>query len=379
MFELISTAMDELAAVCLVTGALDEGSGPATFHVEITAVPTLLLGRKLNLTLGNATVMAIQLPAAPLTMPARFGPTLLDYALLLRQPHYRLTLAQVDEPRAGESLVTRTSGVLLEAMTLDDEGQFFTKLQLHQSRYKDPRLLTLGAKAALGRFTSFAARAAAVTIVAHRLLERDFSAFEPFEDELTDWVLGEGRPLVLEGAQMLAPAGEATWAMIRWTVSLATVCGLLAVYRNDLAEAEFFFEAAVEQTPLVGKAPVAALNLVNACFILGLIQAASGRLEDARRTLEQGVRAYLPCVAAQDVMFNVWVLGDLINVAYSSRLCFISLGLLKLLPPSDVPQMDSLSRLQISQLQSPLGRILKAGRCPPLASFIDSVASRAVG
>ncbi|MFC7690570.1 hypothetical protein ACFQY5_14280 [Paeniroseomonas aquatica] len=220
--------------------------------------------------------MAISLPPESRDAPLRFGPTRLPLWKLRRQRAFDVVVSSEGDAPPLRCAVTRLSGELLEALTLPSPEAFFDRIQLHHRRYKDPRLLMLGAISAYGRFADFEVRAAALTIPAHRLLERDFRRFDAHDLELMRWICDQGLDLVDEGAGLLARTASPKWTLVRWTVSLATVCGLLSICQDRLDHATRFFGVAASQTERVTISPVSALNLVNACFIHGLLLAAEG-------------------------------------------------------------------------------------------------------
>ncbi|MBB3897872.1 hypothetical protein [Roseococcus suduntuyensis] len=366
--------LDALSVNVKVHAEYVEGEDRIAFLVEVTDVPPSLLGVRMRLALGPVTVMTFTPPARPTTYPLRFGPTRLDHASVVLLTSHGLTLRPDDAPVETAVTVCHGTGEVMEAMTLPDEDAFFERIQLHHSRFRDPRLLVLGARASFPHLTSFEARCAALTVVAHRLLEANPA--EPpsnFASALADWVMAEGDMLAKEGAARLAQTQQAAWSDVRWTVSLATVCALLSLRRDDIEGAHRHFGIAADQTHHVSVAPVSALNLVNACLFKGLMLAMDGRMDDAREHLERGVKAFPPCVAAQDVMLNVWVIGDLINVAHASRLCFIALARCGLLPVGDVPKVNENSKLELGSAKSPVARILAAGHARRLAEFVVSV------
>ena len=348
----------------------------AEFLVTLSRLPAALAGARLRLRLGPTTVMAISLPPESRDAPLRFGPTRLPLWKLRRQRAFDVVVSSEGDAPPLRCAVTRLSGELLEALTLPSPEAFFDRIQLHHRRYKDPRLLMLGAISAYGRFADFEVRAAALTIPAHRLLERDFRRFDAHDLELMRWICDQGLDLVDEGAGLLARTASPKWTLVRWTVSLATVCGLLSICQDRLDHATRFFGVAASQTERVTISPVSALNLVNACFIHGLLLAAEGGLEQARDSLERGVRAFPICASAQNVMRNVWVLGDLLNVCKASRSCFLALGRLGLLQPKSEPQMKATDSIDLGQIQSPLQAILRAGRSPRLLAAVQDIAGR---
>lgn len=365
-----------LASALSVSSALVPDTDAAEFRVSLARLPPVLMGAKLRLRLGPSTIMLLQMPLEVQDGPLHFGPTRLPLAKLRRQREFAVAVGSDSGAPPFRCPITRLSGDLLEALTLPTRDAFFNNIQLHHRRYKNPTLLLLGAIAAYGRFADFDVRAAALTIPAHRLLEKDFRRFDDDDRALMRWICEEGLRVVEEGAAELARTPTPNWTLVRWTVSLATVCGLLSICQDRLADATKLFGLAAAQTGHVTISPVSALNLVNACLIHGLLLAADGQREAARATLERGVQAFPKCAMSQDVMRNIWVLGDLLNVCRASRTCFIALGRIGLLQPKPEPQMNETDTLDLSQVKSPLHEILKAGLAPRLLLAIQDIANR---
>lgn len=365
-----------LASALSVSSALISDADAAEFRVTIAELPPALAGAKLRLRLGSVTIMLLQMPVERQNGPLHYGPTRLPLAKLRRQREFDLAVSYDSGSPPFRCKITRLSGDLLEALSLPTRDAFFNKIQLNHRRYKNPMLLLLGAIAAYGRFPDFDVRAAALTIPAHRLLEKDFRSFDDDDRALMRWICEEGLRVVEEGAAELARTTTPDWTLVRWTVSLATVCGLLSICQDRLAEATKLFGLAAAQTDHVTISPVSALNLVNACLIHGLLLAADGQRDLARATLERGVQAFPKCAMSQDVMRNIWVLGDLLNVCRASRTCFIALGRIGLLQPKSEPQMNETDTLDLAQVKSPLHDILKAGLAPRLLLAIQDIANR---
>ena len=218
-----------LAAAFSVSSAMIPDADAAEFRVTIEGLPPALAGAKLRLRLGAVTIMLLQMPAERQDGLLHYGPTPLPLAKLRRQRAFDLAVSYDGDSPPFRCPVTRHSGDLLEALTLPTRDAFFNKIQLNHRRYKNPVLLLLGAIAAYGRFADFDVRAAALTIPAHRLLEKDFRSFDDDDRALMHWICEEGLRVVEEGAAELARTTTPKWTLVRWTVSLATVCGLLSI------------------------------------------------------------------------------------------------------------------------------------------------------
>jgi hypothetical protein len=353
------------------------GEGKIDFKLRCTDIPPSLLGRSLELRFGPRIVMVLRMPSQPAEEELFFGPTQLPMDSLRDQHDFTIALIDQDDPDRPPVIPGRSEGAVLEAVTLPTTAAFFEKAQLHHSRYTSKAMLALAARAAYPRFAEFQPRAAALTILAHRYLERDLKGFTANDVAAMQWISGEAAKMVREGAGIIA--GEAPrFDMVRWTVSLATVGGLLALCRDDLEEARFFFGTSSAQMHLVARAPVTALNLTIGCLLHGLLSAMAGEMDAARASLEKALTSYPQIVAAQDMLTNIWVVGDLINVAHVARMAFVALGRLHMLREKKVPMLNDTDGLSLAGLQMPVGRIMAAGLCPRFSAGVQEIGARPI-
>jgi len=369
----LAAAWSELAAGARLSGALTEGAdAPLTLFLELGPVPPPLDGRRLRLCFGEVSVMAVPLRAAQ--APVEFGPVRLT---LDEAQHFAGQPPQLVMQGAPALPPGRLEGPPLEAMSLTDERDFFQKVQNNLSRYPDPLVLRLGAHAGY-RMPGFAPRAAALTVLGYRVLERDLRALTPADHAEIHWLRREGRAVVEEGLALVA-AGQPTYHTVRWTSSLGTISALLALCQDDPEAAIFHFGAAAAQVPHVQVAPLMVLNIVQACLFQGVLLGLTGQREAARAPLELGLRAFQPGVAAQDVMANVWVIGDIVNAGRAARMCFIALDRFGMLEVRPWPRIHPGMRLELDNLASPLPRILAAGLCPGITAALDALNAAAAG
>ncbi len=254
---------------------------------------------------------------------------------------------------------------------------FLDRVQLHHSRIRSPFLLEIAARSFYLRHAAapFFLRAAALTILGHRLLERPPEALTAADLASIAWLLAEAGRVVPEGAALIEAteaAGQAVdWRHARWTISLATVAGHLALYDEGYDRALDFLNQATRQTRHVATARVSGLNLVVCAFAEGLVAHLLGRPAEAEAALRGGVASVKAIVAAQNLFENVWVMGDLEHVLIAARQCFIALVRLGLLvPPTDPPVIDATTQIAIVQVRSRLFRIVKSGRVPRLAAML---------
>jgi len=272
-------------------------------------------------------------------------------------------------------------GEFFEALQLPDAARFFAKVQLHHSRYASPLLLELGAKLAHERFAGDAlTRAAALTILGHRHIERLAPERGPAEAARIAWLLERARPLVAGARKRLAPGaprpGEPptprpAWQDVRWHVSLATVAGHLYMAQGNYAAARDMYALPRHSLHWVGLSKVSALNMVTGCFLHGVTSHILGDAEAARASLEAGIGGVKPAVQAQDLMANVWVVGDLINVLRVARQCFIARVRLGLLPEAGAePLVDEGSVLTLDELPAPLPALARGGLLPRLRNHL---------
>ncbi len=268
-----------------------------------------------------------------------------------------------------------TEGAFFEAIALPDAGRFLEKVQLNHSRYASRLLLELGARCAHGRFRDDAlTQAAALTILGHRHIERLSARPGPVEAARIQWLLEQAGPLVAQARARLGPAGipaRPDWRDVRWSVSLATVCGYLHMVRGDDAAAREMFALPRHCLHHVGLSKVSALNMVVGCFLHGVLSHMLDEPEAARDSLLAGIEGVKPAVQAQDLTANVWVVGDLINVLRVARQCFIARTRLGLAPAAGAePMLDAGSVLTLAEVAGPLPGLVQQGLVPRLQAHI---------
>jgi hypothetical protein len=286
-------------------------------------------------------------------------------AMFKRAPDYTVT-CEVDGTSAPIS-PEQLAGDFFEAITLPSPERFWDKVQLNHSRYSNRDLLHVAARASFLRFKdSFLVRAAALTILAHRILESNFGQLSPDEKEEIKWIGARAPELVAHGLAEISATDKPHWTSVRWTVSLATVAAYLCLIENDLTKAAEYFAKAASQADHIGLSKVSALNIVNACYMAGMLAVVQKKPEAARNYFEQGVLFFKQAVAVQSILDNVWIIGDLLNVGRASRQCYIAMAIFDLLPPSKTPRVDPKSVLHIREIKSPLHAILHAGLAPDL-------------
>ncbi len=348
-----------------VTASLDETARTAAFVLR----PGLRLpgksSRQWVVSLGGRVLARF-----PAHMPAPVS-AVLPLAALYEVQHDILEIHDDQGQDVSDWVQLRGGGELFAALRIGSAEEFFTRLQQHHTRFRSPFLLELGARVAFGSaWADYRVRASALTIIAHRYLERLPGRFSPEEEARLDWLL--------EAASGLLPQGEAAlhqgprdWEVARWTTSLATVCGYIALIRQQPERALEFFAVHGRQTGTVDIARVSALNLVVGCFMHGVLCHMAGQVEEARRSLVLGLETVKPSVQAQDLLENVWVIGDLMNVMAAGRQCFIALVRLRLLRNDPArPVIDADAVIEPSAVKGPLQRILEGGHAPELAEHL---------
>lgn len=341
----------------------------ATQVVRFTATPDAPPPMPLEVTLDGVTLARI--PAGAVEVPA----LVLPFEALRDISRGELVLRRDGQPLPPGAL--RPEGEFFEALSLPDAARFHAKVQLNHSRYASRLLLELGARCAHERFTDDAlTRAAALTILAHRHIERLGPDRSPAEAARIAWLLERARPLVEEAWRRLPAhvpdAPRPTWQEVRWSVSLATVAGLLHMAAGDYAAARDMFALPRHCLHHVGQSKVSALNMVSGCFLHGVLSHMLDEPEAARASLEAGIQGVKPVVQAQDLMANVWVIGDLVNVLRVARQCFIARGRLGLAPPAGPdPQLDQGSVLTLDELAGPLPVMARQGLVPRLREHIQ--------
>jgi hypothetical protein len=277
--------------------------------------------------------------------------------------------------RAGEALTAdqiALEGDVFEALTLASREAFLAKVQLHHSRYKSTALLALAARASFLRNDDFVVKAASLTIIAHRVLEKPPTALTADDAEDRSWILARADEIVQAGVSALSRDLKG-WQIVRWTVSLATVAGYLSLLAEDMTAAYRFFHVVAERRDKVALSKVSAQNIANGCFVAGLLALSRAELDEAERLLSAGVVFFKDAVAPQNVLENVWVIGDLLNVGRASRQCFIALERAGFLPAKATPRIDTGMLVMAKEIKGPLAAILAAGHGRPLAAQINAI------
>jgi hypothetical protein len=357
-----------IAGHIVLHATLVERETRVSFDVSLKRPDGIFSGEAYRIWFGPVTLMTIRVPADRAPDEISFGPTFLDVAQCAALKSFDFVVTREGEPIDRGVRLKHLAGDVALAVSIADEPGFHARIQLHHSRYASKVLITLGARAAYHRFDSFTIRAAALTILAHRVLEKDFASLDAADDANIRWLVSQALPMTLEGMKRITGEQKPRWEEVRWTLSLATVGANLSLLIDDVAQARELFGMAASQTDKVWIARVSALNLVNACFFHGLLSLIAGDEAEAKTSFMTGVSSYPTMVSAQDMMENVWVVGDLINIARTSRQCFIALARFGLIKPKDQPLIDDTNVIDIAQIQSPVGNIAGAGRAPTLVT-----------
>lgn len=271
----------------------------------------------------------------------------------------------------------RPEGDFFEALALPDAARFYQKVQINHTRYASPLLLEVGARCAHERFAQDPlARAAALTVLAHRHLERLTPEPAPAEAARIAWLLQQARPLVITAWRRLPAhvpnAPRPTWQEVRWAVSLATVAGLLQMAGRNYSAAREMFALPRHCLHHVGLSKVSALNMVTCCFLHGVLSHMLGEAEAARASLEAGIEGVKPVVRAQDLMTNVWTIGDVVNVLRIARQCFLARERLGLVPPAEGAgaRPDAGAVFTLDELAGHLPVMARKGLVPRLRNHI---------
>lgn len=358
-------SLNRNSADIIFSSIVDDAAGSVRFETAADLPPYRIDG-PLTLSVGGRSVL--RLPAE-----GRPGPIVgetLTIDDLRALPHHAIEIRDGGGNDVEQTLDFALAGDFFEAISIQTAQAFFGRIQLNHSRYKSPLLLEMGARAGYARFAQdYRIQAAALTIIAHRFLEMPIEQLKP-DDKRLSWLLDNAATVIARGEAMIGAAAEPDWEVARWTISLATVAGYLSLIGDRYVRAETFFAVPVRYVALVSVARVSALNIVNGCFVHGLLSHVLGRNDIARASLTTGVESVPTLVAAQDLMENVWVMGDLMNVMRSARQCFIALVRLKLLPaqsPTTGPVIDNSAQMLASDVVGPLHGILLGGRSALIA------------
>ncbi|WP_421995221.1 hypothetical protein [Roseococcus sp.] len=343
------------------------GDETVHFVLRIHHAPQNLAGHVCFLSIGAFQILNLRFPIS--SDSEIVAEKSVPIGLLLDLPTFAIVLQTAEGVDLLEGAKVTTSGEVLEALTLSGEEKFFERVQLNYSRINEPRVLELAARASYVRFESnFLVRAAALTVFAHRMLGRDPREVAEQEPMRIRWLLDHALPLVEEGRQLIAAAGEAPdWRHVRWTVSLATVCGYLALYVGDYQASNTCFGVASQHTRFVKFSKVSALNFICGGFMHGILSHMLGDSAAASESLIGATEGVRECVQAQNMLENVWVLGDLIGVVTIAHQCFIALVRLSLIKVTQTPPMiDAGSQIRVALIKGPLRAILQSGLAPRL-------------
>lgn len=275
-------------------------------------------------------------------------------------------------PILAEGAECQLKGDLVRALGVNDQGTFARVLQVPTSRIKERLALFLGALVNLDRSPGEEMEFACRTIIIHRLLE---------EPALVDQFMAKGQldGFLAGGKQLLSgfPANvleKAVWSTVRWCCSLSMVIAYVQLAQQDYEGAFDSFVYSAACLPWVNRSKVSALNVIQASFFAGLIGAYIGRRDEADRLLKQAVMGLQPVVACQSLMDNVWVVGDLINVAQVSRQAYIALGLLGLVQNTpEVTRIDIRAKVAVGIVEGPMASLIRAGRMPAFANYIKEL------
>jgi hypothetical protein len=364
-------SLASLAKLLRVSSDFNPEEGVVSFICVLSTLPQAFAGQTIQLRLGRRTLMAIKLPMRKGKQPLKFGPVIRRMDGLKKMTEFALTL-RIDE--TGEvANVEETDGEFLEAASIKDAAHFFARVQVHFSRFQHGDLLVVGARAAYNNISDFYVRAAALTVQIHRLIEKTVEQLAVEDRTTVEEFLSQASAVVAEGEALIAATEEPDWRLVRWTTSLATVGANLALSVDNSVQARSLYRSAARNTPLVRLSAVSALNCINSCFLAGTMAAFAGDPTEARELLELGVTGYQICVAAQDVLQNVWVVGDLINAARASRQCFIALAKLNFLDNKNGDRINVETTVDLAEIDSPVAVMANAGLCRDYAADIRSI------
>ncbi|MBB3899156.1 hypothetical protein [Roseococcus suduntuyensis] len=360
-----------LAAGACLSGELEAGGRHITLFLDLSIVPPALAGRRLQLRLGETGLMAVPLrPSTAQLGPAQFGPLRLTLADALRHAGSPPRLLAEGLPPLPPG---RLAGAALQAMAVADEASFLARAARRDGREADPLLAVLGARAAYRALPGFAARAAALTLLAELLLARDLARLTADDHAEARWLRAEGRVLLAEGRALLDDNTAPEPLALRWMMALGAACGMLCLCQDDMTEARACFGAAAAQASGLHLAPEAALDLVHACLMEGVLLGLEGEAEAARQVLERGVRALQPSVTARNLMTDIAALDELIAAGRMARQCFVALAKFGLLTARATPRYHEGTPFELRHFAPSVPRLLAAGLCPRLADGLASL------
>lgn len=362
--------------VCIFFDAdVDDLKRSISLGASVEASAELPATQTIGLTLGGRRIAAFDLVAEGEPVDGRIALGRREVAVtdLLTLNDFTLEVVDAEGNPMGERCSAEFSGDFFKAIGLDSAEAFFANVQEHHTRFKSAVLLELGARAGyLNVPSDFVVRTAALVVTGHRLLERLIGQGSEVDLEAASRLVVAALTEVAAGEALIAGEGaEPDWRHVRWTVSLSTIAGYLALMNGRYLDAATLFEVNVRQIVHVEVAKVSALNFMVGCFAHGVLMSALGDTDSARNSLSVGLEAVKSIVQAQNLYENVWVIGDLINVMRTARQCFVALVRLKLYQP-DVPYpiIDPLFQINTAEVQSPLLRILEHGYAPLLTQHL---------
>lgn len=362
-------SFDKNTAEITVSSVVNNADQTIAFKANVDRLPALIDGVGLTFLIGSQPflhVPAVRSPGLVVT-----GAVSLDE--MRRFGSFDITIRDDKGAEVSDGLEHMLVGPFFDAISIGAVHEFFTNVQLNHSRFSSPVLLEIAARAAFIRFDGhFVVQAAALTIIAHRFLDRPVTSLKG-QDEHVGWLLDRSTAIVERGEALIAGTDEPDWEITRWTISLATVAGYLALIGDRYVRAEGLFAVPVRNMALVRLARVSALNIVTGCFVHGLLSHVLGRNDVAKASFTTGVQSLPALVSAQDLMENVWVIGDLMNVMRAARQCYIALVRLKLIPavgPAGARIIDAPTQILVSDVTGPLHGILLGGRAALIARAV---------
>jgi hypothetical protein len=353
----------------IVSSAVNDSEQLISFEAGVDRLPDIISGTKLTFAIGDKPFL--QVPA--LRPAGLILKSSLSLDELRQLDRWDITIRDDGGTEVSDGLEHMLTGAFFDAVGIDTPHDFFAKVQLNHSRFSSPVLLEMAARAAFTRFAgNYCVQAAALTVIAHRFLERPVASLKG-QDQHVGWLLDRAASLLDQGEALIDSTETPDWEVARWTISLATVAGYLALIGDRYVRAESFFAIPVRYVELVRLARVSALNIVTGCFVHGLLSHILGRNDVATTSFTTGVQSLPALVAAQDLMENVWVIGDLMNVMRAARQCYIALVRLKLIPATGaggVALMGADAQILVSDVTGPLHAILLAGRSALMARAV---------
>lgn len=255
----------------------------------------------------------------------------------------------------------------------DTSDLFYERVQFAGTRVKSRLSIKLGSLYTFINFSDNTVKAAALTVYGHRLIDTiilDKKEIAKFDlERYIDWA---SNVIVLCSDEINKE--EYRWDLIRWSISLATVAGNLCVAFNKLELAHNFFRFCSANSDKIATSPVSSLNIINGHIIYALLSDMLGEAEETEKALRKCIVGYKDVVISQDLLENVWVIGDLLNSAKAVRQAFIllvQLGLDERDPRHivDPPPVE----FEISALKCPIWTFIRLGYCQDLKLHLSKI------